>query len=334
MKKIILIIFLLTPLIMGGASCRTKERGIFGSTDGGETWERKTESYSILNVADVTEVAIDPKDDTIIYAVAGSSLFRSSDRGKNWTQAQVFASPISLFKIHPLNQDILYVASGKALARSADRGNSFKEVFYEQKVLGMAFHRERPETIYITTDRGSILKSDNNGGTWQNLYWDGQGKDISLIEIIPGNPNLIFAVVSGDKIIKSVDGGIKFDELDKRTEGRINDIEVQNENTLYLATTAGLLKTTDSGKTFYEFKTLIPPKEVGVKVIQASNNNIFYYATEKAIYKTMDAGRTWKVFRITNNVFYTSLAVSFQDPNIIFVGSAAPAFSFSQREND
>ncbi len=240
---------------------------------------------------------------------------------------------MSLFRIHPQDQDILYLVSGKGLSKSTDRGNSFEEVFYEQQVLDIAFHPRDKNIIYISTLEGSILKSNDGGTTWQTLYWGEGSKGVSKIKISLSNPALIYAAVGSKQLLKSVDGGDTFEKLKAKMNAQINDIEIQDDNTLYVATERGLFKTEDGGQTFKEVKTLMPPKGAGIKILKASpqDDNTFYYATREAIYKTTDKGKTWKVFRITTGVRYTAVAVSSQDPNTVFVGTRALPHRFLRR---
>ena len=83
---------------MGHAWGRNEERGLFRSTDGGDTWERVLYRNETTGASDV---AIDPLDPDIVYAGMydyrrrpwhfrsggpGSGLFRSTDGGNSWTR--------------------------------------------------------------------------------------------------------------------------------------------------------------------------------------------------------------------------------------------------------
>lgn len=123
------------------------ERGLYQTTDGGETWKRILE---IDEHTGISEVHLDPRDPNLIYAVAhqrrrhvftylgggpGSGLHQSKDGGKTWTQLKSglptgdFVGRIGL-AISPVNPDYIYaiVEASKdkqGLYRSTDRGASW-----------------------------------------------------------------------------------------------------------------------------------------------------------------------------------------------------------------
>ena len=81
---------------LGRAFGPSQERGIYRSTDGGATWQR---TLFVNETTGASDVAIDPKDPSIVYAGMydylrqpwhfrsggpGSGLFRSSDGGVTW----------------------------------------------------------------------------------------------------------------------------------------------------------------------------------------------------------------------------------------------------------
>ena len=58
------------------------DAGLYVTTDGGASWSARNEG---LPAADVTALAIDPADPTILYAgVAGLGVFRTADGGMHW----------------------------------------------------------------------------------------------------------------------------------------------------------------------------------------------------------------------------------------------------------
>jgi photosystem II stability/assembly factor-like uncharacterized protein len=82
----------------GKYSAPSEERGVFRSTDGGDTWERIL--FRDANTGAI-DISIDPNDPNVIYAAlweayrkeyqmssggAGSGLFKSTDGGTTWTE--------------------------------------------------------------------------------------------------------------------------------------------------------------------------------------------------------------------------------------------------------
>ncbi|NNC84220.1 MAG: glycosyl hydrolase [Flavobacteriales bacterium] len=125
------------------------ERGLYVSSDGGESWERTLGDDQWTGV---TDLVIDPRDPMVLYAATwdrhrtvaaymgggpGSGLHRSTDGGMTWEKLTSGLPSSNLGKIglaiSPQDPDVLYAAieldnrSG-AVYRSADRGSSWTEM--------------------------------------------------------------------------------------------------------------------------------------------------------------------------------------------------------------
>ncbi len=124
------------------------DRGLYKTTDGGETWER------ILHVSDdtgVSEVWLDPRDPDLVYATSyqrrrhvwtlinggpESAFHKSTDGGKTWRQIDQGLPEEDRGRmglcISPVNPDVVYavldaVRDKGGLFRSTDRGESWEK---------------------------------------------------------------------------------------------------------------------------------------------------------------------------------------------------------------
>jgi N-acyl-D-aspartate/D-glutamate deacylase/photosystem II stability/assembly factor-like uncharacterized protein len=171
-----------------------EERGVFRSTDGGETWKKVL--YKDENTGAIA-LAFDPSNSKTIYSVLwsarqgpwengawqgpGSGLFKSTDGGDTW---------------HPLTNGLPTFAEG--LGR-----------------IGIAVAPSDPKTIYATVDssqRGGIYRSNDAGETWQLVSTDrrawARGSDFAEIDVDPRNKEIVYA--SAIAAYKSTDGGKTF----------------------------------------------------------------------------------------------------------------------------
>src|SRR6266487_2827825 len=169
------------------------ERGVFRSTDGGQTFQRILYKDENTGAADL---AFDPTNSQTIYAVlwaarvapwevrsgtsitiAGSGLYKSADGGETWKQVNGDRriggrGPGALgIAVAPDNPDVLYVANTTTW-KSSDGGKTF--VGFKGAPGGDDYQRiwisaEDPQIVALSSDQGAVI-SVNGGATWSSWY--------------------------------------------------------------------------------------------------------------------------------------------------------------------
>jgi len=175
-------------------------RGVYRSTDGGDSWDQV---LFVSDVAGVIDMAIHPTDGSIVYAAswerirrpefrqyggAGSGLHRSLDGGDTWTEMTVGLPSDPAEKgrisidISQSNPNVLYAryanASGsiQGVYRTSNGGDSWVEVNSSQ-LNNIGFHWWFRGIFVDPTDENTIYnvdfvveKSTDGGNNWSNSF--------------------------------------------------------------------------------------------------------------------------------------------------------------------
>ena len=158
-----------------------EERGLYKSTDGGNTWRR---TLRVDEHTGVVDVAMDPTDPAIMYAASyqrrrapygfdgggpGSALWKSTDGGETWRKLGPSA-PFPADSLRPgVRPPTLHGANGLPLG--------------EYGRLGISIYRKDPRILYVSIEQGwrynastayvgrraGVYRSDDRGETWQHM---------------------------------------------------------------------------------------------------------------------------------------------------------------------
>ncbi len=210
------------------------ERGVFRSTDGGQSFQK------VLYKDDRTgaiDLAFDPRDARIVYAVLwqaqqgpwengafsgpNSGLYKSTDGGTTWTQLTgglpTFAQGLGRIGIGiaPGDGRRMYalVESREAggLYRSDDAGASWRRINQEQRIYGrgsdfacVRVDPRNPDTIYVANT--STYRSTDGGQSFTAIKGAPGGDDYHTIWINPLHPDIMLLAVDQGATI-TVNGG-------------------------------------------------------------------------------------------------------------------------------
>ena len=214
------------------------ERGVFRSTDGGQSFQKVLYKDENTGAADL---AFDPTNPQTIYAVlwaarvapwevrsggsiyiAGSGLFKSTDGGSTWrpltkglpTAAEELGR--MGIAVAPSQPNRLYasIEAKRGVAgiyRSDDAGESWKQVNSDGRIggrgpgaMGIAVASDNPEVIYVANT--TTWKSTDAGKTFVGFKGAPGGDDYQRIWISAENPKTL-ALSSDQGAVLSVNGG-------------------------------------------------------------------------------------------------------------------------------
>ena len=209
------------------------------------------------------------------------------------------------------------------------------------RVNFLTVHPTIPTTMWCGSPGGGLWKTTDGGTTWTtNTDKVAQVIGCTDLAIDPTNPNTMYLVTgdgeAGDTytvgLLKSTDGGttwnttgLSFNVGQTRMMSKII-IDPSVTSTLYVATSAGIYKSTDAAATFSlslagSFKDLeLRPGTTGATAV--------LYATGGQFQRTTNGGTTWTAqpasLPVAANVQRMAVAVSNANPLVVYVITAKP----------
>ncbi|MCG3163218.1 MAG: hypothetical protein JMDDDDMK_04603 [Acidobacteria bacterium] len=197
------------------------------------------------------------------------------------------------------------------------------------RIDDFAVLESNPAVFYVATATGGLLKTVNNGTTFESVFDNEATSSIGDVAIAPSDPNLVWVGTGennnrqssswGEGVYKSTDGGRTWKNMGLGDSKQIARIIVDpvDHDVVYVAALGslwgpggerGVYKTMDGGLTWT--RSLATDQFTGATelVMDPSNNKTLYAATYQrlratwgmngggagsAIWKSSDAGRTW-----------------------------------------
>ena len=183
------------PLRPERAYCGTFDRGLWRSTDAGETWERVGEGVS----GAVTAVAVSRSERAgghgVVYAgTEPSALYRSEDGGETWRELagmrELPSAPEWSFPPRPETSHV------RAIAPDPNAGGA----------------------VYVAIEAGALVRSFDGGETWHDRVPDGP-RDTHTLAAHPQAPRRLYSA-AGDGFMRpgmgyseSPDGGETWERI-------------------------------------------------------------------------------------------------------------------------
>jgi photosystem II stability/assembly factor-like uncharacterized protein len=209
------------------------ERGIYRSTDGGQSFQRVL--YKDENIGG-NDVEIDPSDPKIVYATlwearegpwengefsgSNAGIFKSTDGGKSWRPlagglpSRIIQAYITIAPSDPKQLFAVVAIKGSVeFYRSADAGATWSTVTTDprprMRIGGgdlpiAAIDPKNPSVVYVTST--VTWKSSDGGKTWTGFRGAPGGDDYQNVWINPNDPQTII-LGSDQGAIVTVNGG-------------------------------------------------------------------------------------------------------------------------------
>ena len=304
--------------------------GIYRSTEGAMEWtklgkipfsSRRTRAFSLGG-----------DDASQLLAGTTEGLWISEDSGGNWWRATPKDLIVNALVVQP-DGTIILGTEGAGVLRSSDRGRTwiasntgFSERFVS-RILFDAAGQRLLVAVWGAPRYGGVFVSSGVPGPWIRL---GNGLDARQV--------LSLALV-GDTIVAGTDDGIfarapeakVWSRLRTRIDGRevhprVNELLVLPPRRLLAATSNGLIRSLDGGRTWTQ-PTLGSVTEVSDLALSPTDLDLVVVATRSGIFRSTDGGESWRrVSSELGDLTPHALAFMPSDDHVLFATTSGGLF--------
>jgi len=265
--------------------------GAWKSTDAGKSWTTTTDKIAVLAINDV---ALDPKNDNIVYLGTGddwgqgaiyrnvnsAGVMKSTDGGNTWQETGLkwnIAQGITISKIlvHPQNSSILLATTTDGIYRSTDAAATWTRV-QTGWFRDLDFHKEDPDRWYACSNTQFFLSTDG-GVKWSSKTVSGMSGTRRLaISSSEANSDFIYLVAAN--------GDGRFAGLFQSTDGGDTWTRRSTTPSILEDNIDGTVNTGRQGQGWYDLAILASPTDA--KSVFVGGINIWRSATN---------GQTWTI---------------------------------------
>jgi photosystem II stability/assembly factor-like uncharacterized protein len=240
------------------------ERGVFKSTNGGETWQHV---LAVDEDTGATDLIIDPSDPDRLLAATyqrrrtaccfvgggpGSGIWMSEDGGESWTRLEGNGLPVGTMgrialATTPANPSVVYaqveVAADKVRPLTTEEREAWEAL-------------EEDDELPPDQQWSGVWRSTDGGRSWQfRSNENGRPMYFSQIRVSPSDPDLVYTV--DQQVQKSTDGGETWETLDGY--GHVDQhafwINPDNHDHMMIGNDGSVDVTYDQGATWESLRT-------------------------------------------------------------------------------
>jgi len=328
--------------------------GILKSVDGGRTWNEKTyvgrdEKNNILTIGDsfVYSIKTSPLDDKIlVVATRNNGLYISYDQGENWQLLSGdIGKDIKIYSFSMASPRTFYVGYRNRVYKTVNGGIDWENIYIDKDsdIIEVYNDPEYTDNLYIFTVDGRIIKQNSSGAfvlhnfnSSNYSYGYARGVGIKDAYFYDNNASTNYILFNDNSVFLTTDYGETYNRIEKIPSGLINNLYLypNKPGSFLLSTSSGLFKTNDNGDSWDEIPLLSVDKNISTLAISKKNRNVIYYSMGNLLYKTVDDGYNWEVIEGPTTKIISSINISPQNNQVIFIGIDFNLLSSSTKPAD
>lgn len=272
--------------------------GVFVSTNSGSSWVHLRSSISPESFQEnIPILKVDPSDSRTLYLLQENSLIKSTDGGGHW----------SVLRYPTVRAISLSVAEGgrvlygdyREISRSENGGNSWTHIsipqtWPESTVNFAALDPHNTKRMFICLPVIGLLKSDDNGYSWQKTFGGISELSSGFVEIADTQPLRILAPVSTgwDHLAVTTTNGSSWRLFTNMRYDYALTIFPRNPRIWAAGSEGKLALTQNAGKT-WTFHPLLNEEFAYDLEFDPFDPAAIFAATNTGVQRTTDSGATW-----------------------------------------
>lgn len=279
--------------------------GVWISKDSGDNWKKIQSTSTPVNV---DSLAIDPRNNDVIYAGTWWRAFKTTDGGQNWkviNSGMIDDSDVFSVDIDPRNPDNIYASACSGIYYSSNQGEKWAKIqgipSQSRRTRDILQHPTVAGTVFAGTTEGLWITRDN-GKSW--ALTTSRELEVNSIAVDPVDPNKVYISTNNYGVMVSNDAGKNFalnnGNLSTRlTYSIVPDIERPNRmysTTINTATGGGFVFISDDGGSTWipSVKNLAVNRTMPFAILQDRKTpDTIYLGTSIGIYHSLDRGLSW-----------------------------------------
>ena len=179
--------------------------------------------------------------------------------------------------------------------------NTFVAVGYSPSANNLSGVTFGNNTFVAVGDSGSIVRSTDNGTSWDNATTDNSTAN-NLSGVTFGN-NTFVAVGDTGNIVRSTDNGTSWDNATSPTANNLSGVTFGNNTFVGVGSSGNIVRSTDNGSSF---STVTSPTSNNLFKVAFGNNTFVAVGSSGNIVRSTDNGTSWENTTDSNSMLYVS----------------------------